>query len=335
MPELHPVLADWNKKGLRWSEAVLVRAHHSAPLPPGARLYVNESGDMHGAISMGCVESDIREHLLNLLAGGEPRIVHYGSSDAMILEVGLTCGGEIDVLLRLPSAESSDERPTLRITRMEPAPVGGQLMRFADGRWAGTLGSAELDRLAEEEAPSLCPKGGQILHTMAGVRVFIEYPEPPPTLVIVGASPIGVALCRMAAMAGFRVVVVDPRRQYASAERFPEAERVVHAWPEEGLKQAGLDASWYVAVLAHDAKLDLPALVTALRMRCTYIGLLGSRRTQEKYRTQLAEQGFPPAETDHIHGPIGLSIGALEPAEIAVSILAELIAIRRGRANAT
>ena len=331
MSELDSVQADWQRRGLRWAEAILVRAQHSAPLPPGARLLVNEVGEMRGAISMGCVENDLREHLLALLAGGEPRVVHYGAADAMTLEVGLTCGGEIDVLLRLVSGEPMGDATGLRLTRVSPDPVGLQLSRSSDdGCQSGSLGDAELDRLAVETAREQCPPGGCALITVGEVRVFAESPVVTPTLAIVGATPIAAVLCEMAVRAGFRVVVVDPRRQYAAADRFPGAERIVHAWPEEGLKQAGVAGEGYVAVLAHDPKLDLPALATALRLGCVYVGLLGSRRTQGKYRAQLVEQGFTEDELNRIHGPIGLDIGALEPAEIAVSILAELIVVRRG-----
>ena len=193
------------------------------------------------------------------------------------------------------------------------------------------MGDEKLDRRAVEAALTQCPPGGCALLAVGEVRVFAEQPDVPPTLAIVGATTIAESLCRMAALAGFRVVVVDPRRQYASAARFPDAARVVHAWPDEGLRQAGLAADWYIAVLAHDPKLDLPALVAALRAGSRYIGLLGSRRTQEKYRIQLAEQGFGAPATDRMRGPIGLPIGALQPAEIAVSILSELVAARRGK----
>lgn len=336
MSSTNPVLVEWARQGKRWAEAVLVRAQHSSPLPPGARLFVNEDGTMHGAISMGCVESDLREHLLRLLKGGEPRLVHYGAADERTLEVGLSCGGEIDVLLRVQPqdevwralAARAPEQPAILLTRVSP-PLGLQRICLPDGARAGTLGDPALDRKADAALDPLWRHGGRERLELGGVQVFAECLEPLPNLAIVGASPVAVALCRMAAAAGFRVAVVDPRRVYARAELFPDAARVIHEWPEEGLAAAGLDDRWYVAVVAHDMKLDLPALAIALRRRCRYIGLLGSRVTQEKYRAQLSRMGFEAGELDCIHGPIGLRIGALEPAEIAVSVLAELIGSRR------
>lgn len=134
MNSVPPVLAEWVRKKKRWAEAILVKAQHSSPLPPGARLFVNEDGEMHGAISMGCVENDLRQHLLDLLKGGSPRVVHYGAGDALTLEVGLTCGGEIDVLLRVPSQDDAwraledcdPEQPAILLTRIAPPPIGGQ-----------------------------------------------------------------------------------------------------------------------------------------------------------------------------------------------------------------
>lgn len=172
-------------------------------------------------------------------------------------------------------------------------------------------------------------RGGTAWLEQGDARVFAECLEPPPTLAIVGASPIAVALCRMASVTGFRVVIVDPRRDYARAERFPDAAQVLHQWPEEGLESAGIGGRWYVAVVAHDPKLDVPALAAALKHRCRYIGLLGSRVTQGKYRNELGTMGFGSGELERIRGPIGLRFGAVEPAEIAVSILAELIGCRR------
>jgi xanthine dehydrogenase accessory factor len=310
----------------------LVGVQHSSPRQPGARLVVSEQGAAAGAVSMGCVESDLREHLLGLLRGeGGARMIHYGSSFGPVLEVGLTCGGEIDVWLRRHDPQSGawqdlcalapDERAVL-LTRL-----GGEseqvLLKPGDDPPAAELAEA----LAE-----LRVRGGTKKIAGGEGPWFAEMIAPEPRLLIVGASPIAAALCDLAARTGFRVSIVDPRRDFARAELFPAAEKVVHRWPEEGLAEAGLDAHSYVAVLAHDAKLDVPALAAALRANARYIGLLGSPGTQADRRGQLAEAGFAPAAVAGIRGPIGLkSIGALEPVEIAVAILAELIMARRGK----
>ena len=332
------VLMEWARDGKAWAEAILVKAQHSSPLPPGARLFVNEKGEMRGAISMGCVENDVREHLLQVLKTGESRLVHYGAANEFSYEVGLSCGGEIDVLLRVQHrdevwqalAARKPEQVAILLTRVSPPNAGFQRLCYQDGTGMGTLGDALLDRQAAVAADPLWRRGGHVNLKLGDAQVFAEHLELQPALAIVGASPIALALCRMAVLTGFRVVIVDPRSAYARADLFPDAAQVVHQWPEEGLKAAGIDRRWFVAVLAHDAKLDLPALVTALRHRCRYIGLLGSKVTQEKRRRQLSEMGFAPADVSNIHGPIGLPFGAVEPGEIAVSILAEMIGNRRG-----
>ena len=338
MNSISPVLLEWARDGKAWAEAILVKAQHSSPLPPGARLYVNEKGEMHGAISMGCVENDVREHLLQVLKNGTPRLVHYGAANEFSYEVGLSCGGEIDVLLRVQHCDEiwhalaarKPEQAAILLTCISPPRAGLQCLCYPDGTGAGTLGDTLLDQQAADAAQPLWRRGGYANLELGNAQVFAEHLESQPTLAIVGASPIAVTLCRMAAMAGFRVVIVDPRSAYARAELFPDAAKVIHQWPEEGLKAAGIDERWFVAVLAHDPKLDLPALATALRQRCRYIGLLGSKVTQEKRRSQLNEIGFTQEDVSRIHGPIGLRFGALEPAEIAVSILAEMIGCRRG-----
>ena len=338
MNSIPPVLLEWERAGMTWAEAILVRAQHSSPLPPGARLFVNERGEMHGAISMGCVESDVREHLLQVLKNGEPRLVHYGAANEFSYEVGLSCGGEIDVLLRVQRPDETwralvsrkPDQAAILLTRVTAPGAGSQRLYYPDGAGVGTLGDAEIDRQAAEAAKPLWQSGGHEQLTLGDLQVFAEHLDSQPTLAIVGASPIAIALCRMATLAGFRVVVVDPRSVYARADLFPDAAQVIHQWPEEGLKAAGIDHRWFVAVLAHDPKLDVPALATALRHRCHYIGLLGSKTTQAKRRAQLAGMGFKAEELSIIRGPIGLSVGAIEPSEIAVSILAEMIACRRG-----
>lgn len=322
----------WDAAGLASAEAVLVSVQHSSPRQAGARLVVNQKGEVAGAVSMGCVEGDLREHLLALLEGrAEPRIVHYGRSFGPLLEVGLTCGGEIEVWLRRhdPAAAAwkgllalePDERALL-LTRLD-GESEQVLLRPGDAPPAAELADALGD---------LWRRGGVRRIPAMGISWFAEVMAPKPRLLMVGASPIAMALGELASRTGFRVSIVDPRRDFARPELFPAAERVVHRWPEEGLAEAGLDAESYVAVLAHDAKLDVPALGAALRARCRYIGLLGSAGTQADRRRTLEAQGFKPEEVARIRGPIGLkSIGALKPQEIAVSILAELIMARRGR----
>ncbi len=331
MKAIIPTLQEWTAAGLACAEAILVSAQHSSPRQPGARLVVNERGELAGAVSMGCVESDLREHLLRLLRGEAPeQMVAYGAAFEPALEVGLSCGGEIKVWLRRHrpaeaawrgvAALSATERALL-LTRLEPD--SPQILL----RPGETPPVAAMQPILDD----LLRRGANRKFTVGGTLWFAEAIAPAPLLLIVGASPLAVALCAMAVHSGFRVALVDPRRDFARAELFPAAEKVVHQWPAAGLPAAGMDEASYVAVLAHDAKLDVPALSAALRARCHYIGLLGSSRTRASRYAALQEAGFAAAEVARIRGPIGLkSLGAVEPGEIAAAILAQLIMARRG-----
>jgi xanthine dehydrogenase accessory factor len=331
MKEVEQTIREWDKAGLRCAEAILVGTQHSSPRQPGARLVVNEKGEVAGAVSMGCVESDLREHLLILIRGeGSPRMVHYGAAFAEALEVGLSCGGEIDVWLRRHDPQAAAWQECLSL---EPETRAVLLTRL-DASSEQVLWHPDRTPPSEEMGEALnalWSRGGTRMLEGPEAPFFAEVLAPDPLLLIVGASPIASSLCELASRAGFRVSIVDPRRDFARVDLFPSAERVVHAWPETGLVEAGLDAHSYVAVVAHDAKLDVPALMAALKAECRYIGLLGSRGTQRDRMVRLQEAGFAPKQLARVQGPIGLkAIGALEPAEIAVSILAELIMVRRG-----
>ncbi|MDD2240930.1 MAG: XdhC family protein [Kiritimatiellae bacterium] len=331
MKDVQQIVGRWDAAGLASAEAVLVGVQHSSPRQPGARLVVNEKGEAAGAVSMGCVESDLREHLLGLLRGeSAPRIVHYGASFGPSLEVGLTCGGEIDVWIRRHDPDSSAWKRLCALTPDDRAILLTRLAGDSDQILLQSGDSPPADEMVAA-LDDLWKRGGTRKLTVHDGDWFAELIAPQPRLMIVGASPIAAGLCDLASRVGFRVWVIDPRRDFAREELFPTAEAVVHRWPEEGLAEAGLDEHAYVAVVAHDAKLDVPALSAALRARARYIGLLGSPGTQADRRQALEEAGFAPEEVARIEGPIGLkAIGALEPAEIAVSILAELIMVRRG-----
>ncbi len=342
--EILAPLRDWSEEGRRAGVATLVRVRRSAPRLPGARFAVSEDGRLAGSVSSGCVEGDLHEHIGQLLAGGEPRLVHYGITDEMAADVGLACGGEIDVLVAPHDPESpvweelggvlERRGAALLLTGLSEEIRGRVLLETADGRRVGGLGEAALDQVALEAGRPVLATGGTAVLELENppASVFAEAFLPPPRLAIVGASPVAQALCHLAAWIGDEVTVVDPREAFADEAKFPEAARVVRAWPEQGLAEAGLDRWLDVVVLAHDRKLDVPALETALRAGCRYVGQIGGGRTQRLRREALEEAGVDEASIARIRGPVGLDIGALGPREIAVSILAELIAVRRGRA---
>lgn len=305
MKEVVDELETWTGAGERVALATVVRTRRSAPRPPGAKMAINERGAVAGAVSGGCVEGAVAEAALELLRGdGEPRMLHFGIADSEAWDVGLPCGGE---------------------TRL-----GGKLLVREDGSTSGGLGYDALDDPAREACEELLWAERSELRELAGAEVFIDVVAPPPRLLILGAVEYAAALCRVARAAGWRPYVCDPRAAFATRERFPEAEEVVAAWPDEAFERLGIDRVTYIAILTHDPKLDDAALRIALRSDAAYVGAMGSRRAQARRRERLLEAGMSEAELDRLAAPIGLDLGATSPEETALSIMGEAVAVRNG-----
>ncbi len=334
----------WQRQSEQVAIATLTEVRGSAPRLPGARFCATRSGEVSGSVSGGCIEADLFEHAMQVLDGDRPAVVQYGISDELAFEVGLSCGGEIEVLVEpfRPDAVWQALRETLLGQRsavlavgLEPAAIAGRRMVvFEDGATTGAIG-ADLDGAIAGRASRLLLEGGTRRLTLGEPGeervVFLEAFRPPPHLFLLGAAFAAPPLARMASEAGFRVTVVDPRSAFATRERFPSADEVIVGWPNEALEAAELGPHSYIVMLLHDEKFDVPALVPALRSEAGYIGVMGSRRTHERRLEQLREQGCDDEALSRLRAPIGLDIGGREPAEIAVSILAEMLAVRYGR----
>src|SRR5215211_5790052 len=211
-------------------------------------------------------------------------------------------------------------------------PQPAKLLVRADGTSEGTLGDEALDRAARKEAEELMWAERSELRELEGASLFIDVTAPAPRLVIFGAVDYAAALCRLARAAGWRPFVCDPRSQFATRERFPEAEEVVAAWPDDALARlGGIDRATYIAVLTHDPKLDDATLTVALRSEAAYVGAMGSRRAQAQRRERLLSAGIEEELLERIAAPIGLDLGAVTPEETALSIMAEVVAVRNGR----
>lgn len=344
MKEILPDLDRWQKEGEEAALATLVRAYGSSPRPPGARLCVTRSGGMAGSVSGGCVENDLYERAMQVLDSGQPALVQYGISDELAFEVGLSCGGTIEVLVEPFRADAAWEavrqavegqRPAAFAIALAPASLRGRKCAImGEGERVGGI-DGDLDERVAAEAGALLGEGGTRILTLPWRReectVYIEAFLPPPRLFIVGATHTAIPLCRMAKELGFRVSIVDARSLFATRERFPEADEVMRAWPDEALDEASLDAYSHVVILTHDPKFDLPTLARALRSPVRYIGAMGSRGTHERRKEQLRKQGFSEDELARIRAPIGLDLGARSPEEMALAILAEVLAVRYGR----
>jgi len=229
------------------------------------------------------------------------------------------------------------ERPVATVTVIRSdGPIGARLVVWDDGTTEGSLGDESLDQQARQDALAALQRGAgrRSTYPLAGdasVDVFVDVYAAPPTLLIFGGVHVGVPLARFARLMGFRVKVVDARGRWANTERFPDADEIVVAYADDYLARTRVDSSTYVVVLSHDPKLDDPALIGVLRTPARYIGAIGSRTTNAKRRERLSEAGLSDELIDRIHAPIGLNIGSETPDEIALSILAEMIAAKNGR----
>lgn len=227
---------------------------------------------------------------------------------------------------------AADDGRAALVTVIDGGQAGAKLLVRADGTTDGGLGDAELDRTAVEAAEELMWAERSELRELDGTKLFVDVTAPAPRLVIFGAVDYADALCRLARAAGWRPFVCDPRSQFATSERFPEAEEVIAAWPDDALARlGGIDRATYIAVLTHDPKLDDATLTVALRSDAAYVGAMGSRRAQAQRRERLLSAGIEEELLERIAAPIGLDLGAVTPEETALSIMAEVVAVRNGR----
>ena len=308
----------WYAAGQGAVLATVIDTWGSAPRRAGAQLVVSGSGEMMGSVSGGCVEGAVVVEAMDALEDGAPRLLEYGVSDGDAFAVGLACGGTIRILVEpigtaMPAA-MLEALVAARAARRQIAyvvDIEDWTRRLDDTGHATRFAS---DRTGVEDDG----------------RTFVAVHNPPLRLVIVGAVHIAQALVPMARIAGYDPIIIDPRAAFGSETRFP-GERLISDWPDDALNDFGLDARTALVLLTHDPKLDDPALHIALKSNVFYIGALGSIRTHAKRVSRLEEAGFTAADIARINGPVGLDIGAASPAEIAVSILAQLVhALRRG-----
>lgn len=327
----------WRAGGQPSATATVVSVKRSAPRPPGAKMAVAGDGTVQGMVSGGCVEGAVVVAAEEVLEGGPPRLLHFGIADEEAWEVGLPCGGEIGVWVDRVEGEAMERFGRLAreggrgalVTRTD---TGAKLLVEADGTRTGTLGAPALDDAAAEEAEELMWAERSAQREVEGVPLFVDATAPPPRLLIVGAVDLAAALCRLARVMGWEPSVTDPRGRFATPERFPEAEHVVAAWPKKAFAQLGpIDRSTAIAILTHDPKIDDAALEIALRSEAGYVGAMGSRRMQATRRERLLALGLTPEELERMAAPIGLDLGALTVEETALSVLAEIVALRHGR----
>lgn len=330
MREITEHLNRWLTSGESVALATVVWAEGPSPRSVGSRMAMTASGKMTGSVSGGCVEGAVFREAQEVLSQGAPKRLRYSAVDEEGWEVGLACGGTIEVYVealaeihrKLLAALAEEENVGLA-TRLGDRQ---HLLAWPDGRVEG-------DRSLAADLTGLFPGPAAELHHTPEGDVFLEVFAPPQTLTIVGAVHIAMPLVSLAQTLGFRVRLVDARRAFATRDRFPTVDELVVAWPRDALEPQHLRAQDAIVVLTHDPKFDVPALELALRSPVGYIGLLGSTSTQAKRHAALRQRGFGREGLARIHGPVGLDLGGKSPAEIALAILAEIVAVRRGRGS--
>jgi len=328
--------------------ATLVSTHGTTPRKEGAQMWVGEGGRILGSVTIGgCVDAQVMAEAEDVLAEARPRLLALDLGDEDAWEIGLTCGGTIEVFLEpvalagadgpLPlyetlAAHVAAGRAGALVTRMDPPGAGAKLLVLDDGRREGSLGDRALDDAAAASASEAFATGVSRTTPLGatGVRCFVAVHMPPPTLLVVGAGHVAMPLVTLARILGFRTVVVDGRPRLATKERFPEADELVVGIPSEVARRVPLLPSTAVVLVAHDYKYDLPVLRHVLSTPAGYVGMLGSRRRGDAILRLLREEGVGEDALARIRVPIGLDLRGRTAPEIALAILAEIVAARYG-----
>jgi xanthine dehydrogenase accessory factor len=342
MKDILADVSDWVEKGEPVAVATVIQTWGSSPRRVGAQMALTPSGKIAGSVSGGCVEGAVFESGVEVLQTGVPQLLHFGVSDETAWEVGLACGGQIDVFVKpLDKALFHARREILladrphavaTIIRGPGDQIGREALITGEESAAGIF-DRDIHTEIIEKARAARSQGRSRRFTLERpggeeIELFVEVLAPPPTLVIVGGVHIAIALVSLASTLGFRTVVVDPRQSFGSLERFPHADQLIQSWPQKAFAQIDIDERTAVAMLTHDPKIDDPALQIALKSPAFYVGALGSQRTQAKRRQRLLDSGLSAEQIGRLHGPIGLDIGGVTPEEIALAVLAEIVAVQ-------
>ncbi len=312
MRELLAELNEWIAAGEEIAICTVIETWGSSPRPLGSRMLATRSGKMAGSVSNGCIEGAVFEEAQEVLKSAKPTIAGFGVADDLAFDVGLACGGHIEVFIQ-PLAPVHREL-IARLNGDEPATLRTTLVSGDAKLTAGTDPGVDMPRREGD--------------------VFIEPFRRLPRLVIIGAIHIAIPLHRLARLMGYHVTVIDARAKFASADRFPDADELIVGWPDEAMSRLTVDNSTYVVILTHDPKFDLPALRSVVGKGAGYIGAIGSRKTNQNRFDALRAEGFSEEQLAEVHGPIGFDLGSRGAEETALGILAEVTAVRFGGTGA-
>ena len=340
-------ILNWLNAGKRVAVATVIWKQGSALRGVGSKMAVSSDMEIAGSVSGGCVEGAVIEEALKVLKSGGIATVDYGIADETAWSVGLACGGKIKVLLQPVETDGSEgltREMLLKLSELESSDkpfcvltvisgdLSGETAIYFDGELIFPNKKSQwMKDVLNQKIPVLERTETSGIIKLDSSEVFADFTFPKPRLVIIGAVHIAISLVEMARVCGFTTIIIDPRKAFATPERFPDADDLVIEWPSIGLDRIGLNDRDYLLALSHDDKLDLPALQLSLDRKVRYIGMLSSQQTRDGRYAQLVEKGYSTEELKRIHAPVGLDLGARTPEEIALSILAEITAFRYGK----
>ena len=299
----------WLKEKRKVALATVISTWGSAPRPVGGQMAIDSNGEIIGSVSGGCIEGAVINEGINSINDGKLRIKDYGISNDMAWEVGLACGGELKVLIQPLQIEDKIIFSLVESIRKR------EVIKLKINTKSGLR---TIDKSISQQSSSF----NQLMNE------FIHIIDPKPRLFIIGAVHIAQELIKLATIADFEIILIDPRDHFATQERFPNC-KIINEWPDTALSKFTFDKSTHLVTLTHDPKIDDPALIYSLKKNIGYVGSLGSKKTHQKRCERLSLLGFNQSDLNKIHGPIGLDIKAKNPAEIAISILGEIIQFRR------
>lgn len=339
MRDILTKLIQWSDEGKSIALATVIQTWGSSPRKAGSKMALTLDGNIAGSVSGGCVENAVVEAGIESINAIRPQLLHFGVPDETAWEVGLACGGSIDVFVKpldenifgsLRSILTGDKPAVLTtVIRGDKAMVGREVVLDGKGEITGSIGN-EWDEKVFSIMENALAKGVSHRVTLnEATEIFVEVIMPPLTLVIVGGAHISIALSVLAKTLGYRTIVMDPRKVWGNEERFPNVDKLIQSWIPDAFEQIVITPATAITTLTHDQKLDDPALKIALNSPAFYVGALGSKTTNAKRYKRLLNDGVPDSQLSRLHAPIGLDIGSQTPEEIALSIMAEVVEVYR------
>ena len=332
-------LIHWRDQGKPIALATVVQTWGSSPRMAGSKMALTHDGKVVGSVSGGCVENAVVEAGLESLKTRKPQLLHFGVADETAWEVGLACGGNIDIFVKPLDVEFfeelypvlDNEQPAVTVTIVcgPDELLGRELLFREDGQVTGTFGNEWDEKVLTLAQENLAQGISRRVELDEDIEVFIEAILPSPTLIVVGGVHIAVSLVTIAKMLGYQTILIDPRKAWGNEERFPHVDRLIQSWPQDAFEQIKITRSTAIAMLTHDPKLDDPALKIALASPAFYVGALGSKATNAKRHERLLSDGVTESQLARLHAPIGLDIGAQNPDEIALAIMSEVVKASR------